>query len=62
MQNAFPNLSFDQPLFMLQAPGDSSTWYVVERTGVIHAFDDDPAAASMRVFADLSAIVDFGPN
>ena len=47
---------------MLQAPGDSSTWYVVERTGVIHAFDDDPAAASMRVFADLSAIVDFGPN
>ncbi|HEY5623782.1 MAG TPA: PQQ-dependent sugar dehydrogenase [Gammaproteobacteria bacterium] len=55
-------MSFDQPLLMLQAPGASSTWYVVERAGVVRAFDNDPAVTESRVFVDLRAIVDSGPG
>ena len=58
LEAAFPNLTFTQPLLMLQPTGDFSTWFVVERGGVIRAFDNDPAVAASRVFADLSAIVD----
>jgi glucose/arabinose dehydrogenase len=62
LEAAFPNLTFTQPLLMLQPTGDFSTWFVVERGGVIRAFDNDPAVAASRVFADLSAIVDSGPS
>jgi glucose/arabinose dehydrogenase len=62
LRNAFPNLSFNQPLLMLQAPGDSSTWYVVERAGVIRVFDNDLGVNASRVFADLRPVVDSVPN
>ncbi len=62
LEVAFPNLSFTQPLLFLQPAEDSSTWFVVERAGVIRAFDNDPSVGDSRVFADLRAFVDSGPN
>ncbi|MEL7538788.1 MAG: PQQ-dependent sugar dehydrogenase [Pseudomonadota bacterium] len=62
VQQVFPALSFNQPVAMLQAPGDPSTWYVIERAGRILTFANDPAAASTAVFADLTAIIDSGPG
>ncbi len=62
LEAAFSNLTFVQPLLMLQPPGDSTTWFVVEQGGVIRAFENDSAVATSRVFADLSAIVDSGPS
>ncbi len=62
LEDAFPNLSFTQPLLLLQPAEDSSTWFVVERAGVIRAFDNDPSVGDSRVFADLRAFVDSGPN
>ena len=62
LEAAFSNLAFTQPLLMLQPTADSSIWFVVERGGVIRAFDNDPAVSTSRVFADLSAIVDSAPN
>ncbi len=62
LEDAFPNLSFTQPLLLLQPPGDSSTWFVVERTGVVRAFDNDPGVGVSRVYVDLSGLVDSGPG
>ena len=36
-------VAFNQPIFLTQAPGDDSTWYVVERQGKVRAF---PATAT----------------
>ena len=33
-QRVFDQLSFTQPLALLQAPGDSNRWFVVERAGI----------------------------
>ena len=62
LEVAFSNLSFTQPLLLLQAPEDSSAWFVVERAGVIRVFANDPGVGGSRVFADLRALVDSGPN
>ncbi len=50
---AFANLQFSQPIALLQAPGDSSRWYVVEQAGRVLVFDDDPAVRETRVFVDI---------
>src|SRR5688572_8755004 len=56
-QRAFPSLTFEQPIFMLQAPGDASRWFVVERGGVVRMFDNDEAVADSSVFIDIDARV-----
>ena len=59
LQQVFTTLSaFNQPLAMMQQPGDDSRWYVVERGGLIHVFDNDPAVSMSSVFIDLTAVVD----
>ena len=56
-QRVFPNLTFRtqspirNPLLMLQAPGDASRWFVVERFGVVQVFDNNPAVAATSVFS-----------
>ncbi|HUQ51811.1 MAG TPA: PQQ-dependent sugar dehydrogenase, partial [Gammaproteobacteria bacterium] len=37
LQRVFPNLSFSQPVGMLQAPGDNSRWFVLEKGGTVRA-------------------------
>ena len=40
---AFASLpDFVEPVAMLQAPGDSSRWFVVEKPGIIRAFAKPP--------------------
>ena len=39
LKRAFPKLTFDAPIAIVQPPGDSSYWYVVERLGTIKRFD-----------------------
>ncbi len=56
--NAFSNLNFSEPLFLEQAPGDSSRWFVVERAGRVRAFANDPAVANMQTFIDITGRVD----
>ena len=38
---------------MLQAPGDTSRWFVVEQEGVIRVFDNTPTVVTSRVFLDI---------
>jgi len=63
LQRVFPNLSFTQPVAMLQAPGDTTRFYVVEKNGRVRAFDNDPVADTVdSFFTDSNDLVDAGPN
>ena len=63
LERVFADLpAFDQPLAMMQAPGDDSRWYVVERTGRVHVFDNDANVSTASVVIDLSGFVDSGPQ
>ena len=53
-QNAFPSLPFlDKPLGMVQAPGDSSEWYVIEKAGRVLRFNNSPSASGFSTFIDI---------
>ncbi len=49
---AYPNLEFDDPVFVLAEPGANRLW-VAEREGRIVSFEDDAAATGLRVVLDL---------
>jgi uncharacterized repeat protein (TIGR03806 family) len=54
----FPNLTFSTPLAMMQAPNDSSHWYVVEQTGKVWRFENSPDVASAAVAIDVGDRID----
>ena len=53
LEPAFERLTFAKPVAMLQAPGDASAWFVVERQGVVHRFPNVPDASQATVVADI---------
>jgi glucose/arabinose dehydrogenase len=60
VQQVFTNLSFVQPVAMLQAPGDDTRWFVVEQQGRVQMFDNVPAVPASNLFVDISARVTSG--
>jgi uncharacterized repeat protein (TIGR03806 family) len=40
---------------MLQEPASSARWYVVEKTGVVQVFDNQPNVAAKRVFINVAS-------
>lgn len=58
VQRVFSQLSFNQPLHLQQAPGDSSRWFAVEKNGFVRVFANNQNASSSSVFLDINAIVD----
>ncbi len=48
---------FTSPIAMKQAPGDSSRWFVAEKSGVIRVFANNPSSSSSSTFFDISAVV-----
>ena len=58
-QRAFPNIRFrNHAIEMLQAPGDSSRWFVAERFGFVQVFDNREDVAATTQFIDIDARVD----
>lgn len=58
LPQAFASLpAFAAPIAMLQAPGDGSRWFVVERGGMVRVFANDSAVASSGLFLDVSTLV-----
>ncbi|NPV89291.1 MAG: glucose sorbosone dehydrogenase [Firmicutes bacterium] len=55
---AYPGLSFDQPLDYRHAGDDIDRVFVVEKTGRILVFQNDPQVQAARVFLDLTGLVD----
>lgn len=58
--SAFPNLQFDQPLFLTHAGDGTDRIFIVERRGRILVFPNDPEVSQFDVFLDLSAQVTTG--
>ena len=55
VQRVFPNLpAFTQPVAMLQAPGDSTRWFVVEQAGQVLVFNNDPAVTTATLFLNIN--------
>jgi uncharacterized repeat protein (TIGR03806 family) len=51
---AFPNVEFDTPVFLAEAPGTGKL-FIAEREGRLWAIDNDPAATDKTLVLDLSA-------
>ncbi|HEV8262297.1 MAG TPA: PQQ-dependent sugar dehydrogenase [Burkholderiales bacterium] len=60
VQRVFPGLSFTSPVAMLQAPGDNARWFVVEQSGRVLVFVNNPAVAATAVFVDITGRVTSG--
>ena len=58
--NAFPNLTFNDPVGVYSAPDDSNRLFVLEQPGKIIVFNNDPAEQQTEVFLDIENIVDQG--
>jgi len=56
VQRVFPRLSFSSPVAMLQAPGDSTRWFVVEQAGQVRVFDNDPAVTVTDEFVNIDGM------
>ncbi|HEX5045505.1 MAG TPA: PQQ-dependent sugar dehydrogenase [Gammaproteobacteria bacterium] len=54
LQRVFPNLTFTQPVAMLQAPGDNSRWFVLEKTGAARVFANTANVSTASTFATLT--------
>ncbi|MFB6264029.1 MAG: sorbosone dehydrogenase family protein [Bradymonadaceae bacterium] len=63
LTRAYPNLSFNQPLRMVQPPADGAdAWFVVEQPGEIYRFPDAQSVQNAELFADLTGRVDDSGN
>lgn len=58
-ENAFPNLTFVDPIKMLPRPGANELW-VIGRQGVIWAFENRATVSQKRTVLDLSDITSGG--
>ena len=57
VSQVFTSLTFSQPTVLKQAPGDSSRWFVGEKSGVIRVFANNPGSSSSSTFLDISSVV-----
>jgi glucose/arabinose dehydrogenase len=57
---AYPALSFDNPVYFAVAGDNSQDCYVVEQTGRIRVFPDLPGTSKTSVFLDLRSRVEYG--
>ncbi|WP_031529324.1 PQQ-dependent sugar dehydrogenase [Dyadobacter crusticola] len=58
--DAFPALKFSLPVELVQAPGDSSRFYVIEQEGTIRTFANTSSVASSSAFLDIKNKVTSG--
>ena len=57
LQRVFTDLPpFASPVAMLQAPNDSTRWFVVEQAGQVRVFDNDPAVATTDEFVNIDGM------
>jgi glucose/arabinose dehydrogenase len=54
LQNAFPNLSFDQALFLTHSGDGTNRIFVIERDGIVKVFPNSPSASNTKIFLDIT--------
>lgn len=60
LKPAFASLRFSSPVAAMQAPGDSSRWYVVEQGGTVRVFANDASVGSSSLALDISGRISSG--
>ena len=58
LQRVFSGVSLNQPLAMLQAPGDDTRWFVLQKTGAVRVFANDPNVTTASTFVSLGVNFD----
>lgn len=59
-KEAFPNLTFEQPVD-IQSPNDGTNrLFVLSQPGIVYVFDNDPSTKNKEVFLDIRGKVLFG--
>lgn len=53
--NAFPNLTFTQPIFLTHSNDGTNRIFVAQKNGLIRVFPNDSAASSAATFLNLSS-------
>ncbi len=54
LQRVFAGVALNQPLAMLQAPGDDLRWFVLEKTGAVRVFANTPNVTTATTFLSLT--------
>jgi glucose/arabinose dehydrogenase len=62
LSQVFDQVTLQAPVAFLQAPGDSSRWFVVEQQGIVRVFPNNANVmdADVSVFVDISSRVQSG--
>ena len=58
IENAFPNLSFTDPVGIYHADDGSGRLFVIEQPGTIKVFDNDLDTDQVDIFMDITSLVD----
>ena len=58
IENAFPNLSFQDPVGIHHAGDSSNRLFIIEQQGRIKVFENNSATSSSQTFLDIRSIVD----
>ena len=58
LQRVFPELTFSDPVALLQAPHDDTRWFLVERTGIIRSFLNRQDASDSQTVLDFRHVVE----
>jgi uncharacterized repeat protein (TIGR03806 family) len=62
VQRVFASLpNFTQPIAMLQEPGNSARWYVVQKTGSVRVFDNTANVSMTREFINIASRLNSNP-
>ncbi len=63
VERVFPDLpNFSSPIAMLQEPNSAARWYVVQKTGAVRVFDNQPDVATTRQFISITSQLNYDPN
>ncbi|MFI5407430.1 MAG: PQQ-dependent sugar dehydrogenase, partial [Nitrososphaerales archaeon] len=60
LQNAFPNLSFNNPIFLTNSGDGTNRIFVVEQNGTIIVFQNSSTTQTSKTFLDISDRIIFG--
>ncbi len=60
LENAFPNLSFDRPLYLNAPNDDSNRIFITEQVGQIYFISTDQETFQKTLFLDISSKVKYG--
>jgi len=62
VENAFPNISFTDPVGIHHVGDGTDRLFVIEQPGTIKVFNNDPSTITVDIFLNITSIVDQDPG